>query len=275
MFEAYKEQGMTLGHIAWRRKKIFEEEGREWKVDQEYPNNPEEAFVRAEGRFFDIPKIYQAKARQIQRDEWAPFIIGIDPGRTGDDTVICRRYGRVVDRFQVIKSDDGYQKQMTLAGMFANIIESEKPDMVFIDPAEGGGIIDRLHELGYGKVVRRVHFGEGVLDEQFLNKRAEMGHLAKEWFDNEEASVPDDEEFIADLAAIPLAKVTSSGRKVLVPKDEIKKELKRSPNKGDSFFLTFAYPVRRQMNVPVIKKNNLIRPPYKSCLNTIKTLKGK
>lgn len=275
IYEAYHKEGMTLSHIAWRRKKIAEEEGKEWKVDQEYPNNIEEAFVRADGRFMDIPKMYAAKARNKVEDQWAPLIIGVDPGRTGDDTVICRRVGRHVFPFETIKADDGYQRQMKLAGILANIIEQEQPDQVFIDPAEGGGAIDRLHELGYKNKVSRIHFGSGVLDEQYLNKRVEMAHLAKDWFDNDDVSIPDDQEFISDLAAIPEARLTSSGRKSIVSKDEIKKDLKRSPNKGDSFFLTFAMPVRKKQDIKVAKQMNSQKSVYKSCLNTMKVLRNK
>lgn len=276
IYEAHKDKGLTLAHLAWRRKKIAEEDGKEWKVDQEYPNTIQEAFVRADSRFFDIPKLYAARAREAKVDEWAPLIIGVDPGRTGDDTAICRRRGRTLLPLEMIPADDGYQREMRLAGRLAKIIESEKPDQMFIDMGGGAGTLDRLHELGYKKIVRGVNFGEGALDEQFLNKRCEMGHLAKDWFDDEGVSIPDDEEFISDLAALPEARETSSGRKVLEPKDKIREDLKRSPNKGDAFFLTFAYPVKkaRTTNDPRPTSPKSTKPnAYRPTLNVLKGVK--
>src|SRR5690606_10786048 len=79
-YEAYKADGLTLHHLAWRRRKIASFGGKIWKYIQEYPANPDEAFVRAEGRFFDLAKVYAARGRKPVESTVAPLIVGVDQG---------------------------------------------------------------------------------------------------------------------------------------------------------------------------------------------------
>lgn len=209
--------------------------------------NVQEAFIHAEERFFDLKQLYAARARvpKINRDK--PLIIGIDQGRTGDDTEIARRQANVVFPLETIPSDDGQERDMRLAGRVARIIETEQPDQVFIDTTNEHGALDRLHELGYKRIVKGVHFGSGATDPQrHRNKRTEMHIEFRDWLANEDSSIPDDQKFIAECGAIPKEKETSNNLQYLESKDKIKAELGWSPNKLDAVVLTFAYPVRKR-----------------------------
>ena len=63
----------------------------------------------------------------------------------------------------------------------ANAIECENPDAVFIDGAGvGGGVIDRLRQLGY-KVIEVQAGSSADAADKYLNKRAEMWGLLREW----------------------------------------------------------------------------------------------
>ncbi|MFA5240435.1 MAG: hypothetical protein WC476_12115, partial [Phycisphaerae bacterium] len=147
-YATYKADGLTLNHLAWRRRKIAAFNNQEWKFIQEYPFNVDEAFVKAEGRFYDLAKVYAAKGRGTAVDNKDPLILGIDQGRTGDDTEICRRQGKVIPPFETIPADDGTERDMRLAGRVAKIIEREHPDLVVFDVTNEHGAMDRLHELG-------------------------------------------------------------------------------------------------------------------------------
>ncbi|MFA5186886.1 MAG: hypothetical protein WC551_10440 [Patescibacteria group bacterium] len=254
-YEAHKADGLTLHHLAWRRRKIESFGGPEktWKFIQEYPFTPEEAFVRAEGRFFDIAKVYAATGRKTAVSGWQPLIVGVDQGRTGDPTKIRRRIGKVLLPIETIPADDGDQRDMRLAGRLARIIDAEGADMVFIDVTNEHGALDRLHELGYKKQVRGISFGEKAMDpERFRNKRVEMHVEFREWLNDPEAALPAGEQkFLSEVGSIPEEKETSNCVKYLVPKDDIKKDLGWSPDELDATVLTFAYPVKKKVtNAP-------------------------
>jgi hypothetical protein len=246
-YEAYKDDGLTLRHLAWRRRKIASFEGKEWKFIQEYPFNPEEAFVKAEGRFFDLARVYVARGKKIAADPTAPLVIGIDQGRTGDNTEICRRSNRKMFPFETIPADDGSERDMRLAGRIARIIDRENPDLVVFDVTNEHGAMDRLHELGYPKkLVKGVHFGEKAIDPtRHRNIRVQMHFDFREWFQDPDVSIPDDQQFLTEIGSIPVEKESSNQVAYLVPKDDIKKELGWSPNKLDAAILTFAFQVHK------------------------------
>jgi hypothetical protein len=251
---------MTVDNLAWRRKKIIEFEDKVWKFQQEYPANPEEAFIHSEERFFDMKKVYVAKARKPNVNRDKPLIIGIDQGRTGDDTEIARRQANVIFPLETIPADNGQERDMRLAGRVAKIIEKEQPDAVFVDTTNEHGTVDRLHELGYRKIVKGVHFGSQATDPtRHRNKRTEMHIEFRDWLDNEDSSIPDDQKLIAECGAIPKEKETSNNLQFLESKDKIKSELGWSPNKLDAIVLTFAYPVRKRivqndLNSPIAQR---------------------
>ena len=262
-WELYQSDGLTLEHLAWRRRKIASFNNQDWKFIQEYPFNPEEAFVKAEGRFFDLAKVYAARKRKVADDPSAPLIIGIDQGRTGDDTEISRRQGKRLIPFETILADDGTERDMRLAGRVAKIIEREKPDLVVFDVTNEHGAMDRLHELGYSKrLVKGVHFGEKTIDpSRHRNMRVQMHCDMREWFEDE-VSIPDDQKFVTELGAIPVEQESSNNVKYLVSKDDIRKDLGWSPNRVDSAILTFAYPVR---------KKNIDKPENRGSVGSMST----
>jgi len=271
-YEIYKNEGLTLNHLAWRRRKIASLGGHEWKFIQEYPFNPEEAFVKAEGRFFDLAKVYAARKRKPVDVSYSPLILGIDQGRTGDETVIARREGKKMHPFEIIPPDDGLERDMRLAGRVAKIIEREKPDLVTFDTTNEHGAMDRLHELGYSRrLVKGVHFGERSLDPtRHRNKRVEMHFEFRSWFDDPEVHIPDDEKLMAEMGAIPFEKESSNNVAYLVSKDDIKKDLGWSPNRLDAAILTFAYPVRKKQSPGTGQGNNGSRKSsFKSTLRSL------
>ena len=175
----------------------------------------------------------------------APKVLGVDPARFGDDrSVIFKRQGlQAFDPLSYRGIDN-----MELAARVAAEIVLWEPDAVFIDSGAGAGVIDRLRQLGYD--VTEVPFGgKATMANLFLNRRAEMWWAMKEWIDLGGA-IPNDNALKQELAT-PIYWFDSAGRKVLEPKDEIKKRLQGggSPDLADALALTFAYPVKKR---PVI-----------------------
>jgi len=275
-YTAFKDDGLTLHNLAWRRRKLASFGGQEWKFCQEFPTTIEEAFIKAEGRFFDLAKVHIARKRILEPNAYSPLIVGVDQGRTGDPTIICRRQGNVIFPFESIPADDGDQRDMRLAGRLANILQVEKPSLLTIDTTNEHGALDRLHELGYSKrIVKGVHFGEQAFDKtRHRNKRVEMHFNLRDWFLGPDVSIPDDQVFVSDIGSIPFEKETSNNVAYLVSKDEIKKDLKRSPDKLDSAVLTFAFPVRRQPRDPNSRESRAVSTVKSRFRSTLRSKQG-
>jgi hypothetical protein len=144
---------------------------------------------------------------------------------------------------------------MVVAGKVHRIIVKYRPDAVNIDVGGlGAGVYDRLVEMGHGGIVNAVNFGSGPLgigptgDELYLNRRAEMWDVMRDWFGHVAGvQIPDDDVVHADLASPTWGKGktrhSSNNELQLEPKDSIRERLSFSPDLGDAAALTFAVPI--------------------------------
>jgi len=172
----------------------------------------------------------------------APKILGVDPARFGDDrSVIFKRQGLQSFDPLVYRGLDN----MDLAARVAAVIEQWEPDAVFIDAGAGAGVIDRLRQLDYD-VVEVPFGGKATQAHLFVNRRAEMWFEMADWI-KQGGAIPNDVSLKQELAT-PVYWYDAAGRKMLEPKDEIKKRLQGggSPDMADALALTFAYPVRKR-----------------------------
>lgn len=180
--------------------------------------------------------------------DYAPRILGVDPARFGDDrSVIFPRQGLMAFDPIVYRGIDN----MTLAGHVAAKIESWQPDAVFIDAGNGGGVIDRLRQLGHNVI--EVNFGGKSSDPHYNNKRTEMWFGVRDWI-RAGGGVPESSSLKQDLAA-PVFFYDAANRTCLEKKDDIKARGLPSPDEGDALALTFAF--------PVTKKNGVYNRPQK------------
>jgi len=238
--------GLSLDQLTWRRAKI-KELGSEWLFRQEYPANSSEAFqVSGEDMFIEPEKVLKARKNTVEK--YGPLIIGVDPARFGDDrTSIIRRQTRKAFGLESYAKKD----TMEVTGLVVKIIKEENPAMVFVDVGGlGAGVVDRLNELGYGHgIVRGVNGGEKPMNgDKYFNKRAEMWGEGKLWLDDEAGvDVPDEDTFQADLTG-PCYTYDSATRLKLEKKEDMKKRGIRSPDEGDAWALTFAFPVAGENN---------------------------
>jgi hypothetical protein len=229
----------------------------------------EDAFAReflcsfeaaGDDQLISLADVDQAVHRSMRRTdyEFAPRILGIDPARFGDDrSVIFPRQGLFAGEPQVFRGIDN----MELAGRVALKIDEWKPDAVFVDAGNGGGVIDRLRQLGY--TVIEVNFGGRPIDPGYVNKRAEMWFGMREWLKNG-GKIPNNISLRQDLAA-PTYWFDASNRIQLEPKDDIKKRGLPSPDLGDALALTFAQPVaRKELGIGVHMQQPTTYDPYQS-----------
>lgn len=251
LIELYK---IDNSQLQWRRNKIRKFKT-SWKFKQEYPCNLQEAF-QSTGTSL-IKNEFVLRARQSKEtDKEAPLVMGVDPARSGDRTVICLRRGReIVGVFTYTDMDE-----MRLAGIVAAFINKHKVVKCFIDVGLGYGTIDRLHEMGYHDTVEGIHFGSTAIESDiYSNKRVEMYCALRDWFYSErQVSIPDQNDISQDLAMIPDVTPTSVTKLKLIDKKEIKKANGgKSPDIGDSMALTFAFPVKTTISAGISKGKNV------------------
>lgn len=237
---------LTDEQLAWRRAKISNEfKGREKLFKQEYPSSIQEAFITTSSALIALNYIESARISTISSPS-APIVIGVDPARQGDRTVITIRRGREILKFY--RFDE--MNEVRLAGIIAKLINQLKPAKVFIDYGHGTGTYDILVSNGLSQYVELVQFGSGAYEsKKYANRRAEMYDQVRDWFMQQGGVAIKDkeyiEEFVRDISLIPDLKISdSTGRFSLEKKENIVKGTEiSSTDFADSLALTFASPI--------------------------------
>lgn len=253
---------LDMEQIYWRRSEIIDGTHL-WKFKQEYPCTAMEAFQTSGDTLIETEAVMKSMKCDV-KDPDASLVIGVDPARDGDRTIIARRRGRQFMDIEHMKFEKGEEQiSSKIAGRLAQIIDNENPDKVFIDVGEGWGVIDKLKDLGYGRIVEGIHFQHTAMaDDIYANKRAEMWCTLRdaiEWQDGP-ISIPDDLDVQKDLLSMPGRK--PNAKKIqMVSKDIIREKFGMSPDIGDAMALTYAYPVKSKAGqvgrvVRVHKRNN-------------------
>ena len=212
-----------------------------WRFRQEYPATVDEAFqTSGDGGFIKPERVLAARRAVLELHEGAALVLGVDVARGGKDkSYIIDRQGRCAGRHvnMALDSDD----LMEVAGQVALQIERLRPDQVFIDVTGiGGGVVDRLRERGFKRVVG-VNFGSVPAErDRYANKRAEMWARLRDWLGEPGgADIPDDDSLHAQLCAVG-ATFDSNSALVLEKKEDIRARLGFSPDAADALALTFA-----------------------------------
>ena len=263
--ELMDQYGIDESQLAWRRQKIVDlsvsgADG-EASFKQEYPCNAAEAFQMTGMQGLISPRtVMRARKKNVKGS--GPLVVGVDPSRGGDRFSTIKRQGRKAYDL-ASQAGDGVEKLGQRVAICKELLDTvdefaaKKPDMMFIDAGGGDDLVDRLHELSdpdgksYAKRVKAIAFGSTPLQpKKYVNKRGEMWGEVNLWMTDEnlEVEVPDEDTLQADLCA-SLYRRDSHDRIVLLPKDQIKKELGFSPDEGDALALTFAEPVGK-LGVP-------------------------
>lgn len=188
-----------------------------------------------------------------------PMRLGVDVAGMGRDaSCFLPRHGNYVDRPEMIHSG-GTANHMEVAGkVIVKLRENTNTftglyAQAFIDTiGEGAGVFSRTEEQKIQHVYS-CKFSESAVDGlgnpykdvtgqyEFLNMRAFAYWAVRDWLDPAHktgAMLPPDEEITQDLTETKW-KFMSNGKIQIEPKEEIKKRLKRSPDKGDALANTF------------------------------------
>jgi hypothetical protein len=217
------------------REKWVEDRRREWgegsplfaaRVLGEFPD-------AGEGTLLPLHLI-EAAQREALAPEEAITTLGIDVARSvsGDFNCVAAVRGGVLQRLDLWQSPD----LMETVAKVVQIVATSGAQRIRVDVGGvGGGVVDRLRELGYE--VQAVAFG-GKADDarRFTNQRAAMFWGLREALERGLLVLPDDDDLVADLCALRY-QFAQDGRIALEGKDECRKRLGRSPDRADALAL--------------------------------------
>lgn len=181
---------------------------------------------------------------------FAQAIVGLDVARFGDDaTVLCTRVGSdcVSIPWQTMRGMDGKQVGERAHAHAQMLLDDYGFQIVRInfDRAGIGAAVDEYFRYNNMDPRIRVNAVDFSMSSRwplrYLNKRAEMWSLMKDWLVKKDGVIPKDEELKEQLIA-PEYMFTPKGQIQLEAKKGIKKRLGVSPDRADALCLTFAEP---------------------------------
>ncbi len=171
--------------------------------------------------------------------------LGVDAARFGDDPwIIAPRQGLAA--FKMVEMRNPRSNDVA-----ARVIRGKirwGSEMEFFDGTGGyaAGAVDAMIQAGYSP--QEVNFSGKAIDPRYFNKRSEMWFLMSEWV-KRGGALPMDPTLAKELVAPTYT--FQDGKLRLEEKEQIKKRLGFSPNRGDALCLTFALPdMPRSVRLP-------------------------
>ena len=168
-------------------------------------------------------------------------VLGLDVADDGDDyNSLCERYGGFVKGFRKWK---GVDPDMT-AIKASQIHKELQAEATFADSiGVGAGVVPRMRRLGCSSAFK-------VKASEAPTKSTEMGEFGtlrdqlcwevREWLRKDPgAMLPPDDELIEELEVLTYRIDAKTGKIKVMPKDQVKAKLGRSPDKFDSLKFTF------------------------------------
>ena len=166
----------------------------------------------------------------------------VDPGRGGDPTGFIERTANSLDEVRELKYDDLMNTVGWIKNRWDKVPFSQRPTKIFVDTIGlGAGVADRLLELELPVVHVNVSESSSMSD-RYINLRAELYYLVREWLESKEVTIRPG-EFINKLTEELVSvqqKFTSTGKAQIESKAEMKRRGVASPNLADAFAISFA-----------------------------------
>lgn len=239
------EEGIRSGRIS---KEWAEARKKQWgEKSAVYQNRVEGNFAASEEDGI-IPLTYIERAIERWNEindakEWTKLTgLGVDVGRGGDPTVICRQHTMAIKEFEVSNE----RSVMPVAGRVKGILEANKFARAVIDVIGiGAGVVDRLREFRgvAGRIVAfnaasHTHAKDKTRELSFVNNRAWAWWTVRELLQDDLIALPDDDEMVGELTA-PKYQLMSGGRIQVEAKEDVIKRIGRSTNKADTIVQVF------------------------------------
>ena len=182
-----------------------------------------------------VPKWVVERAAERVVEPTGKVVVACDVARFGKDkTVATLRQG---GRARILWKEQG-RDTMHLAGRLGAYIRDNQVDFLVVDDAGvGGGVVDRLSEVGTGPT-RLVAFNGGARarnPDLYANATSEAWMKMRDWFLGGEADVERDPDMMSQLWS--RAYGYQSDRRIML---ESKSKMNKSPDEADALAMTFA-----------------------------------
>ncbi len=224
------------------------------KCGPDYESNPEYQFkvrgifpTSAVDTLIGVGEFLDACRRRADEDPETVVTMGVDVARYGGDrtAIVVLRGGKILHAEAYGKQDVVFTAGRVLElAPRVGLAKNEAERIAIDDTGVGGGVVDVLRGNGWG--VNGVNFGESPERDEATcaNRRTELWVAVKEWI-RKEAGLADltpaiHEELRADLTTVKYS-FRPDGRRILEPKEEIRKRIGRSPDYGDALALALAF----------------------------------
>ncbi len=203
---------------------------------------------QASQSLWDEKWIDDARVRKLEWTENELPEIGGDIARFGDDrTTLWHRRGSVVLECMYYGKRDTMETAGWLVDMAENAaklheVEAKQILIKVDDSGLGGGVSDRLKELGY-RVVRVIAGSSARQDDIYYNTYSELWFTGRDRGKDSKLDLtrlPEDVfRFLRADVLAPHYKMESDRRLRVLGKDDTKKRIGRSPDFADGFNLAF------------------------------------
>lgn len=209
------------------------------RVQGEFPTRDDDTVIPLED-------IESARGRKVQISDLWP-VWGLDVARFGDDrTCLIKRQGNTLLEPPIIwKNLRTTQIAGLVAAEYQKTVSDMRPEEICIDViGYGAGVVDILEERGspFKGRVTGVNVAEtAATSTQDHRLRDELWWRGRQWFEDKKCSIPIEgcDELIKELST-PTYTHTASGKRIVMRKDEMKKDLGFSPDIADAFLLSLA-----------------------------------
>lgn len=188
---------------------------------------------------FDL--VQAALDRDVIPNPGAPVIWGLDCARGGGDpSALAKRKGNVLlEPTQIRAGRDLMQLAGWVKRQWDDCDPQYRPREINIDVIGlGGGVVDRLNELGLP--VRGINVAEDatIWPERYHKLRTELWFKGEEWFRRKDCNIAGDDDLLGELVKQRFRFYDSNGKLYALSKQEMRPE--PSPNRADAFLLTLA-----------------------------------
>lgn len=203
--------------------------------------------------------VESAKGRKIEAYKVWP-VWGLDVARFGDDRIcLVKREGNRTNGAPIVwKNLDGGQVAGRVVAEYKKTMTDKKPKAICVDVINvGASVVDflrrdpTLEDDDVRIIAVNVSESQGI-DDGNHRLRDELWWEARGWFEKKDCCIDVEyltedelklvEELIGELTT-PTYDITAAGKRLVMPKAEMKKDLGRSPDIADAFIHTFAAPV--------------------------------
>jgi len=159
--------------------------------------------------------------------------LGLDVARYGSNKTVLTSFQP--NRIKAIKTIQNRSTTEAVKMVVTEAISAgaKLMNITVDDTGVGGGVTDRLRELGYG--VLAVNFSQKPTDPyHFRGIRDEIYWNMRELFRSDEIAIPGNEALISQLSSIRYKINPRTGKIEIETKDEMKKRGLKSPDESDS-----------------------------------------